>query len=548
MISHTYKFPTKTLATFVSSELTKSGLKVVAASNGYVEVNGNLNESARSLIKDHRGVFVCSTTQTVKEALEVIEESKMFPRFKKGKKLTEGGHQVTETLNKALEKIEGYMKDGLSKREAYRMWSKTSGLAAELKQSVGHQIGLDEIAPPMKKKEGEKEAPAKGGGKGIESAAMVALKAKVESDPKSFPKLAAALGVGADKKGAKKESVRESVELSELHYRKADSTNPTFIPAKWVYDEFFKTLKNKKVFFNQLKAEEALEYEFTRGIGNRKAKGRQMGDLWAAATERYAEMMGITIRESVELSEAGIKDKIMSLLAVAKISSKMKEVIGANNHADKVKKAREVARLIFIMLTRVAALNMTVAHFIEKKKAEEMIFEIIMHISTHASHFSPAHLAHSVSSLVMGYEPEGDVIEEGFRFRQQDWERMRAKYKQGTPVHIVLKNGKVVSGTLLRMDKYDQAGYYAQGHMLHVKTDQGKALVDDVDVKSIQWDNDPKTKMEEGYVAEVAPPSGPGRKIAHKQSAKIAFTKQYGKENGDAIRYGRAWNVYKGKA
>lgn len=122
MISHTYKFPTKTLATFVSSELTKSGLKVVAASNGYVEVNGNLNESARSLIKDHRGVFVCSTTQTVKEALEVIEESKMFPRFKKGKKLTEGGHQVTETLNKALEKIEGYMKDGLSKREAYRMW------------------------------------------------------------------------------------------------------------------------------------------------------------------------------------------------------------------------------------------------------------------------------------------------------------------------------------------------------------------------------------------------------------------------------------------
>lgn len=124
---------------------------------------------------------------------------------------------------------------------------------------------------------------------------------------------------------------------------------------------------------------------------------------------------------------------------------------------------------------------------------------------------------------------------------------MRAKYKQGTPVHIVLKNGKVFSGTLLRMDKYD-LGTAAQGHALHVKTDQGKTLVMDVDVKSIQWDNDPKTKMEEGYVAEVAPPSGPGRKIAHKQSAKIAFTKQYGKEKGDAIRYGRAWNVYKGKA
>ncbi len=89
-----------------------------------------------------------------------------------------------------------------------------------------------------------------------------------------------------------------------------------------------------------------------------------------------------------------------------------------------------------------------------------------------------------------------EEMTEAFRFRQQDWEKMRAKYKQGTPVNITLKSGKTVSGTLLRMDKYDR-GTTDQGHMLHVKTTGGNTKVEDVDVKSIYWNNDPKTKMSE---------------------------------------------------
>jgi hypothetical protein len=89
-----------------------------------------------------------------------------------------------------------------------------------------------------------------------------------------------------------------------------------------------------------------------------------------------------------------------------------------------------------------------------------------------------------------------EEMTEAFRFRQQDWEKMRAKYKQGTPVNITLKSGKTVSGTLLRMDKYDQ-GFATKGHLLHVKTAKGNVKIDDVNVKGIQWNNDPKTKMSE---------------------------------------------------
>jgi hypothetical protein len=38
------------------------------------------------------------------------------------------------------------------------------------------------------------------------------------------------------------------------------------IPAKWVYEDFFKKVKTSGVMFNQLKAEEALEDTFA-GIG-----------------------------------------------------------------------------------------------------------------------------------------------------------------------------------------------------------------------------------------------------------------------------------------
>lgn len=105
-------------------------------------------------------------------------------------------------------------------------------------------------------------------------------------------------------------------------------------------------------------------------------------------------------------------------------------------------------------------------------------------------------------------EEEEIEVAEAFRFRQQDWEKMRAKYKQGTPVNITLKSGKTVSGTLLRMDKYDQ-GVATKGHLLHVKTSSGRVKIDDVTVKSIQWNNDPKTKMsEETNLEEAKLPKG----------------------------------------
>ena len=110
------------------------------------------------------------------------------------------------------------------------------------------------------------------------------------------------------------------------------------------------------------------------------------------------------------------------------------------------------------------------------------------------------HLGGSSAELVIDYfdtfHGESVEVAEAFRFRQQDWEKMRAKYKQGTPVNITLKSGKTVSGTLLRMDKYDQ-GFATKGHLLHVKTAKGNVKIDDVNVKGIQWNNDPKTKMSE---------------------------------------------------
>lgn len=212
MITQTYKFPTKTIANFAASEMKKAGLTIISESNVYVKVSGLLSDRSVSIfIKENRGSLICTTSDDsdLNEVLDVnLTEAKMFPRFKKGKKLNEQGNQVTETLNKALDKIEGYMMDGLSKREAYRMWSKTSGLAQELKQQVGHKIGLDEVAPPAKKNTKPAE---KAGKSGVEGAAMKILKTKVESDPKKFPKLAAALGVG--KKDSKKESVNESTEV-----------------------------------------------------------------------------------------------------------------------------------------------------------------------------------------------------------------------------------------------------------------------------------------------------------------------------------------------
>ena len=129
------------------------------------------------------------------------------------------------------------------------------------------------------------------------------------------------------------------------------------------------------------------------------------------------------------------------------------------------------------------------------------------------------HLGGSSAELVIDYfdtfHGESVEVAEALRFRQQDWEKMRAKYKQGTPVNITLKSGKTVSGTLLRMDKYDQ-GFATKGHLLHVKTSSGKVKIDDVDVKSIQWNNNPKTKISEEVEVAEQLKAGDKVKVPHK--------------------------------
>lgn len=121
-------------------------------------------------------------------------------------------------------------------------------------------------------------------------------------------------------------------------------------------------------------------------------------------------------------------------------------------------------------------------------------------------------------------EEEEIEVAEAFRFRQQDWEKMRAKYKQGTPVNITLKSGKTVSGTLLRMDKYDQ-GFATKGHLLHVKTSSGRVKIDDVNVKSIRWNNDPKTKMSEETDVAVAEQFKAGDKVKVPHKGKMVSGK-----------------------
>jgi hypothetical protein len=483
MVSQTYKFPTKTLAKFAVSEMKKAGLTVLSESSLYVEVRGLLSDKAVSLyIEQNRGRLVMESTDS--DALTAIEsrpkatqisEAKMFPRFKKSKKLNEQGHQVAEAMNKALDKIEGYMMDGLSKREAYKMWSKTSGLAVELKQQVGHQIGLDEVAPPTKKKS---DAPAPKSDKGIESAAMTAFKAKVESDPKKFPKLAAALGVG--KKGAKKESVNESVQLDE----------------------------------------------------------------------------------------AGIKDKVMSLLTTSTIAKKFKDAVAAKNTASFDAKVSLLAADVIAALYKMSGVTMAVMSFLDKTKAEKTIQELIKKVaSSDAGVAATNHLAHAVSSLIMGYEPEGEVVTEAFRM--QDWERMSKQHKSPTPVRIITKDRKVYDGRLEKIQKYD-LGYARKGfHIVLHPPKQGmpRTMIDDVDVMNIYFGdeairqrvNDKKIKTQKSKlpappraesveVDEVAPPSGVGRKIAKKQSSKLAFSKTYGPEKGKQVRYATAWKAYnKGK-
>lgn len=624
MVSQTYKFPTKTLARFAVSEMKKAGITIVSESNLYVEVSGLLSDKAETMfVKQNRGRLVATTAETEEDTMsvlgasETVSEAKMFPRFKKGKKLNEQGHQVTEALNKALEKIEGYMMDGLSKREAYRMWSKTSGLANELKQQVGHQIGLDEVAPPMKKKA---DAPAAKSDKGIESAAMTALKSKVESDPKKFPKLAAALGVG--NKGAKKESVNEEF------YGMADSL-PKFIPAKHVYHMFFARVRNAHGVwkFDQKKAESALESVFADSMQKKGLKIRDTGDLLDEALVRYTRSV---FKESVQLDEAGIKDKIMSLLTTPNIAKKFKDAVAAKNTVAFDAKVSLLVADVISALHKASAMTMAVVTFLDKTKAEKTLQELIKKVASSDAGVAAAnHLAHAVSSLVMGYEPEGEMLAEADRvdykyingklhksidrgswkpeprkmdfkkvgsttyyridkanwmplrkgmtftesldegFRMQDWERMSKQHKSPTPVRVITKDREVYDGRLQKIHKYD-LGYATKGYyiVLHPsKQGMPRTVIDDVEVMNIyfgdeairQRANDKTVKSQKSKlpappraesveVDEVAPPSGVGRKIAKKQSSKLAFSKTYGPEKGKQVRYATAWKAYnKGK-
>ena len=100
-----------------------------------------------------------------------------------------------------------------------------------------------------------------------------------------------------------------------------------------------------------------------------------------------------------------------------------------------------------------------------------------------------------------GVKEEAEQIDEaGVKFsrwnRNADWLKMAETYKKGTPVNIVLKDGNRVSGTLARWAAYDN-GSLEKGYIIYVKTPSSVVEVDDVTVKSIQWNNDPKTKISE---------------------------------------------------
>ena len=79
--------------------------------------------------------------------------------------------------------------------------------------------------------------------------------------------------------------------LNELYYRKAHPTNPILIPAKRVYDEFFKYVKSNGIMFNQLKAEQAVEEVF-RARQSTRSSG-STGELVMTAFLVYKRYMGI---------------------------------------------------------------------------------------------------------------------------------------------------------------------------------------------------------------------------------------------------------------
>jgi hypothetical protein len=98
--------------------------------------------------------------------------------------------------------------------------------------------------------------------------------------------------------------VKEEVEqIEEAYYSKAGAT-PLFVPAKFVYDEFFAKVRESGMMFNRLKAESALEYIYAL-MHNPKSsysKYQGMDILHASALEHYRKIMGLR-KEEVEVAE-----------------------------------------------------------------------------------------------------------------------------------------------------------------------------------------------------------------------------------------------------
>jgi hypothetical protein len=127
------------------------------------------------------------------------------------------------------------------------------------------------------------------------------------------------------------ESVKEEVEIQEEYYSRA-TNEPQFIPAKHLYEWFFKTLKDEKLPFDKGQAEKSLEYVFALSLNvksNWSKYIKNQGDLIREAMTHYMKAMRVggvieqLSEQQVEVSEAkgvafnvgsgsGAKRRIMS--------------------------------------------------------------------------------------------------------------------------------------------------------------------------------------------------------------------------------------------
>ena len=216
---------------------------------------------------------------------------------------------------------------------------------------------------------------------------------------------------------------------------------------------------------------------------------KETGDLISAAVTHYARaVFADKYSESVQLDEAGIKDRIMSLLTTPSIAKKFKDAVSAKNTAAFDAKLSLLTADVIAALYKLSGLTMTVVTLLDRTKAEKTVQELIKKIAmSDAGIAATNHLAHAISSLVMGYEPEGEVVTEGFRM--QDWERMSKQHKSPTPVRIVTKDRQVHDGRLEKIQKYD-LGYATKGFyiVLHPpKQGMPRKVIDDVEVMNIYF-------------------------------------------------------------